>query len=258
MKKSNLSILLFFSITYTFGQVLFTPKPQIADDFIALVEKSHNSKAFFKHKALAFDIEVMWGGKTTLKATLTAQTNSGKVKLAFENGTSVYFDGTNVFLYPATADYKRARFDVLTWHYFFFAPFKLREKGVFVVADIDRLNNGRAYPTAKMTFANGTGDSPNDWYILYRNAQSNLLEGMSYIVTYGGKMPEEATPNAITYGDWATLDGVQFPTKWQFTEWNEAKGFTKIRGEAIIRNIRWVDNTKGIFDVPQESKKMDK
>ncbi len=258
MKKSTLLILLLFSITFTFGQVLFNPKPQKTDDFIALIEKAHNSKAFANHKALSADIEVIWGGKTTLKATLTSQTNSGKVKLAFENGTNVYFDGTDVYMYPASADYKRARFDVLTWHYFFFAPFKLREKGVSVVADIDRLNDGRAYPTAKMTFANGTGDSPNDWYILYRNPQSNLLEGMSYIVTYGGKAPEEATPNAITYGGWTTLDGVQFPTKWQFTEWNDAKGFTKMRGEAIIRNIHWVDNTKGIFDVPQESKKMDK
>lgn len=258
MKKSTLLILLLFSITFTFGQVLFNAKPQKTDNFIALIEKAHNNKAFTNHKALSADIEVIWGGKTTLKATLTSQTNSGKVKLAFENGTNVYFDGTDVYMYPASADYKRARFDVLTWHYFFFAPFKLREKGVSVVADIDRLNDGRAYPTAKMTFANGTGDSPNDWYILYRNAQSNLLEGMAYIVTYGGKAPEEVTPNAITYGGWTTLDGVQFPTKWQFTEWNDAKGFTKVRGEANIRNIRWIENTKGIFDVPQESKKMDK
>ena len=258
MKKISLLTLLLFNITVTFGQVLFNPKPQNADDFIAKIEKAHNSKAFFKHKTLAFDIEVIWGGKTTLKATLTSQTNSGKVKLAFENGTSVYFDGKEVFMYPASADYKRARFDVLTWHYFFFAPFKLRDNGVTVMADIDRLNDGRAYPTAKMTFANGTGDSPNDWYILYRNAQSNLLEGMSYIVTFGGKSPDEATPNAITYGGWTNLDGVQFPTKFQFTAWDEAKGFTKVRGEAKISNLHWMDNTKGVFEVPQDSKKMDK
>ena len=153
MKKISLLTLLLFNITVTFGQVLFNPKPQNADDFIAKIEKAHNSKAFFKHKTLAFDIEVIWGGKTTLKATLTSQTNSGKVKLAFENGTSVYFDGKEVFMYPASADYKRARFDVLTWHYFFFAPFKLRDNGVTVMADIDRLNDGRAYPTAKMTLA---------------------------------------------------------------------------------------------------------
>jgi hypothetical protein len=258
MKKNSLFILLFSSFTTAFGQIVVMPKPQKADDFIALIEKAHNSVAFSKHKAVAFDIELIWAGKTTLKATLTSQTNSGKVKMAFENGTTVYFDGHDVYMYPASADYKRARFDILTWHYFFFAPFKLREKGVTVTPDIDRLNDGRAYPTAKMTFASGTGDSPDDWYILYRNAQTNQLDGMSYIVTFGGKKPDATTPNAITYHDWTQLNGVSFPTKWQFTEWAEAKGFTKVKGEAMIRNIRWVDNIKGVFDIPKDSKKIDK
>ena len=258
IKKTVLFAFLLLNATHAFGQILFNPKPQMTADFISLIEKAHNNKAFMSHKAITFDIEIQWGGKLTLKATVTSQTNSGKIKLSFENGTNVYFDGTNVFMYPASVDYKRARFDVLTWHYFFFAPFKLRDKGVTVTADIDRMNDGRAYPTAKMTFATGTGDSPNDWYILYRNPQTNQLDGMSYIVTYGGKKPTEATPNAITYHDWTTLNGVKFPTKWQFTDWNEAKGFTKIRGEAAIKNIRWVENTEGVFDIPKESKKIEK
>lgn len=258
MKKIVLVSLLSFLFTPIFGQVLFNPKQQTGMDFITLIEKAHNAKAFFKHKAIAFDIEVMWAGKTTLKATLISQTNSSKVKLDFGKGVAVYFDGKDVFLSPASADYKRARFDVLTWHYFFFAPFKLREKGVMVTQDIDRLNDSRAYPTAKMTFAAGTGDSPDDWYILYRNAQTNQLDGMAYIVTYGGKKPDAMTPNAITYNEWMTLDGVRFPTKWYFTDWSEAKGFTKIHGEAAIQNIRWLQNTEGVFVVPKDSKKMDK
>ncbi len=258
MKKTIFSLFLIIQLTHSFGQILVKPKPQIGDDFITLIEKAHNASAFAKHKAIAFNIELVWGGKTTLKATLTSQTNSGKVKLAFENGTMVYFDGKDVFLYPSVVDYKRARFDVLTWQYFFFAPFKLRENGVTVTADIDRMNDGQAYPTAKMTFATGTGDSPDDWYILYRNRQTNQLDGMAYIVTYGGKKPDTATPSAITYHDWTLLNGVSFPTKWQFTEWSDAKGFTKVKGEAFIRNIRWVENIKGVFDVPKDSKKFDK
>ena len=258
MNRLLFLLLLVLTEQITFGQVLANPNPLSANDFVAMVEKAHNAKAFFKHKAIAYDIELQWGGKTTLQATLTSQTNSGKVKLTFANGTNVFFDGKDFFLSPASVDYKRARFDVLTWQYFFFAPFKLRDKGVTVTPDIDRLNDGRAYPTAKMTFASGTGDSPNDWYILYRNAQTNQLDGLAYIVTFGGKKPDETIPSAITYNNWMTLDGVNFPTKWQFTEWHEAKGFTKIRGEASIRNIRWVDNIKGVFDVPKDSKVVDR
>ncbi|MBL7818106.1 MAG: hypothetical protein JNL70_24060 [Saprospiraceae bacterium] len=257
MKKIASFFLLLGCINMAWGQILKQPKSQTPDDFIKLIEKAHNKSALERHKALAFDIEVVWVGKTTLKATITSQTNSGKVKLAFENGVAVYFDGKDVFLHPSV-EYKRARFDVLTWHYFFFAPFKLRDKGVNIAADIDRMNDGQAFPTGKMTFATGTGDSPDDWYILYRNPQTNLLEGMAYIVTFGGKKPDEATPNAITYGDWTTFDGVRLAQKWQFREWSDAKGFTKVKGEAYIRNVRWIDNVKGIFDIPQNSLKVDK
>jgi hypothetical protein len=258
MKKYLLFIFILFSFSPTFGQVLFNPKPQATADFVSLVEKAHNAKAFLKHKAVAFDIEVSFNGKTALKGTMTTQTNSGKIKLDLGKGLVVYFDGKDVFLTPSAADYKRARFDILTWQYFFCAPFKLRDNGVNIKADIDRLNDGRAYPTAKMTFGAGIGDSPNDWYILYRNAQTNQLDGMAYIVTFGGKKADGQTPNAITYKEWTTLDGVPFPAKWQFTDWQEAKGFTKVRGEATIRNVRWVENTEGVFVVPSDSKKMDK
>ena len=130
MKKIAAFIFLLSPMTFILGQVLYNPKPKISNEFVALIEKAHNKTAFLKHKALAFDIEVTWGGKPNLKATVTSQTNSGKIKLDYGNGVVVYFDGKNVFLTPSVSDYKRARFDVLTFQYFFFAPFKLRDNGV--------------------------------------------------------------------------------------------------------------------------------
>ena len=258
MKKIALIIFLLPPFTHILGQILVNPKPKVANEFVTLIEKAHNKTDFLKHKAIAFDIEVTWGGKLNLKATVTSQTNSGKIKMDYGNGVTVYFDGKDVFMTPSVNTYNRARFDVLTFQYFFFAPFKLRDKGVSVTPDIDRLSDGRAFPTAKMTFATGTGDSPDDWYILYCNAQTNKLDGMSYIVTYGNKKPDELTPNAITYNEWTTLDGVPFPTKWAFTEWSDAKGFTKIKGEAMIKNIRWIDKIEGVFNIPTDSKKVEK
>ena len=35
-----------------------------------------------------------------------------------------------------------------------------------------------------------TGDAPRDWYILYRDPQSDRLRAMAYIVTYG-KAPSD-------------------------------------------------------------------
>ena len=258
MTKYILFLLTILSLLKGNAQVAMRPQTGYADDFVKSIEQAHNAAAFFSNKAIAFDIDITWGGKPNLQATVTAQTNSGKVKLQTSNGAILIFDGKDVYLNSDPNGYKRARFDVLTWHYFFFAPFKLRDKGVMVEQDIDRLSESTPYNTAKMTFSKGTGDSPDDWYLLYKNMQTNRLEGMAYIVTYGGKTPDEVAPHAITYHNWTTLDGVNFPTSWQFREWTNEKGFSTVLGEATIKNIRWVKTLKGVFDIPNGSFKIEK
>jgi hypothetical protein len=251
MKKSLFLSFVFFVFTVkTFSQVVSKPKRGYADDFVKSIETAHNAAYFNKNKAISFDIDITWGGKPNLQATVTSLTSSGKVKLQTANGGIVLFDGKDFYLNSDPNGYKRARFDIMTWHYFFFVPFKLRDKGVMVERDIDRLSEDTPYNTAKMTFAKGTGDSPDDWYVLYKNMQTNRLEGMAYIVTFGGKKPDEATPHAITYHDWTTLDGISFPSTWKFREWSVEKGFSTVLGEGKIKNIRWVKNLKGVFDVP--------
>jgi hypothetical protein len=85
--------------------------------------------------------------------------------------------------------------------------------------------------------------------------KSNFLRPLKIYFQFFKKMN---CNRSVTYNEWTSLDGVRFSTKWQFTDWTEAKGFTKIRGEAAIRNIRWIENTEGVFDIPKDSKKMDK
>lgn len=250
MKKTVLLSCLFFLFSIKlFTQVSFKPQAGYAEDFVKTIETAHNATRFNENNAIAFDIDITWGGKPNLQATVTSQTNSGKVKLQTANGAVVLFDGKDFYLNSDPNGYKRARFDVMTWQYFFFAPFKLRDKGVMVQRDIDRVSEDTPYNTAKMTFAKGTGDSPDDWYLLYKNTLTHRLEGMAYIVTFGGKKPDETTPNAITYHDWITMDGVSFPTSWQFRAWTLETGFSKILGEAKVKNIRWLKNVKGVFDV---------
>lgn len=257
MKKNVIFSFAFFLFSIKiFTQVAFKPQAGYADNFVKSIETAQNATGFTKNKAIAFDIDITWGGKPNLQATVTSLTSSGKVKMQTANGGIVLFDGKDFYLNSDPNGYKRARFDIMTWHYFFFVPFKLRDKGVMVVRDIDRLSEDTPYNTAKMTFAKGTGDSPEDWYMLYKNMQTNRLEGMAYIVTYGGKDPDDASPHAITYHDWTTLDGVPFPTSWQFRAWTAEKGFSTLLGEAKIKNIRWVKNLKGVFDIPVGSTKI--
>jgi hypothetical protein len=257
MKKHlSISLICITISLISFAQVSFKSQTGYANDFVKSIETAHNATHFNIHKAVAFDIELTWGGKLNLQATVTSLTTSGKVKLQTSNGAIVLYDGQDFYLNSDPSGYKRARFDIMTWQYFFFVPFKLHDKGVMVERDIDRVSETTPYNTAKMTFAKGTGDSPDDWYLLYKNMQTNRLEGMAYIVTFGGKKPDETSPHAITYHDWTSFEGVPFPTTWKFRDWSLEKGFSTILGEGKIKNIRWVKNYKGVFDIPLSSPKI--
>ena len=86
-------------------------------------------------------------------------------------------------------------------------------------------------PAARLTFDSGVGDTPDDWYVVYRDAETNRLAGMAYIVTFGkDKSAAEAEPHAITYHDFEEVEGVMIPTRWQFWNWTQEEG---IVGEPI-------------------------
>ena len=82
------------------------------------------------------------------------------------------------------------------------------------------------------------------------------MEALAYIVTYGGKSQAEAEkkPGSIVYTDWQAISGVMFATTWKFTNWSEEKGFFGQRGEAKIKNIRFIKPTAETFAVPRDSK----
>ena len=52
-----------------------------------------------------------------------------------------------------------------------------------------------------MTFDRGIGDAPDDWYVVYKDNNSDLLAALVYIVTGGGTSVEvaEEDPHTITY-----------------------------------------------------------
>ncbi|WP_340152853.1 hypothetical protein [uncultured Marivirga sp.] len=109
------------------------------------------------------------------------------------NGTSMLFDGQDIWLQPEDSLYEGARFDALTWSYFFMTPFKLNEPGTYhsAVQSLPYTEN-QALKTNKMTFGENVGDAPDDWYMIYQNSEIDLLEAMSYIVTFDNRNAEKA------------------------------------------------------------------
>ncbi|WP_299439632.1 DUF6503 family protein [uncultured Aquimarina sp.] len=233
----------------------------ITDNFIKRVEKTHKKDRFLTHKAVSFRIKILFGGKEHLDGKITMLTNSSKIRIDKKDNSKLIYDGENVYLCPADANDKGARFDMFTWTYFFGLPYKLSDPGTKWEMQDDRTLNNIPHSTAKLTFEAGTGDAPDDWYVIYADPVAKSLQAAAYIVTFGSDgdtSKAEADPHAIHYKEFTTVDNIPFATKWDFYGWTSEKGMTDtLLGEATITDITFLESEGALFDDPENSKIID-
>ncbi len=231
----------------------------IENVFIKSIEKAHKKTEFLKHKAISFNINILFGGKEHLDGKITMLTNASKIRIDKKDESKLIYNGEKVFLCPKEANDGGARFDMFTWTYFFGLPYKLDDPGTKWELKNPRPLEGIEHQTARLTFEKDTGDSPDDWYVVYSNNE-NVLKAAAYIVTFGSDgdtSKAEADPHAIHYKDFKTVDGIPFATTWKFYGWTEEKGMTdKLLGEAIITDITFLDAEASLFETPENSKEI--
>ncbi|WP_010229270.1 DUF6503 family protein [Gillisia marina] len=232
--------------------------PEVA--FAQGIESAHNKEDWNAKKAVSFDISLSFGGQERLNGKVTSLTNSSKVRVDKNNNTQLIYDGEQVFLCPANADAKGARFDMFTWQYFFALPFKLTDPGTNweQLESVEMDNN--TYDVGKLTFGENIGDAPDDWYVVYQERETGLLHAAGYIVTYGSgdQKKAEENPHAIVYSDYKVIDGVPVATKWSFHDWNLKDGFGDKLGEATLSNIVFFNAEDKLFEKPEDSKVIEK
>lgn len=228
----------------------------IENAYVQSIEKAHKKEAFLKHKAVSFTTTIFFGGKEHLSGTITMLTNSTKIRIDKKDNSVLVYDGEKVFLSPAEANEKGARFDMFTWTYFFGLPYKLSDPGTKWELKNPKPLDGVEHQTARLTFEKGTGDAPDDWYVVYSDTE-NTLQAAAYIVTFGSDgdtSKAESDPHAIRYRDFKMIDGIPFATKWEFYGWTEEKGMTDKLGEATISDIKFIDDIGDTFK-PSENVK---
>lgn len=226
-----------------------------AERFAAPIEDAHGLMGWREQPALRADITVSFGGNTILEADMLMRTDMSHTRLERADGTVAIWDGTDAWVSPASAEFARARFHVLTWPYFLSAPMKLRDPGTHIEPLGETAMGGETFETARLTFDAGVGDTPDDWYVLYRDETTDRLHGMAYIVTYGTNLEQaEAEPHAITYHDFVDVEGVAIPTRWTFWLWNETN---EIHGEPIgsvaLDDVRFTEPSADAFTVPDDA-----
>lgn len=81
---------------------------------------------------------------------------------------------------------------------------------------------GRTNDVVKITFDPGTGDAPDDYYILHFDAETHLLIGTRYIVSYPQyfKKGEHLPEKFMEVGPLVSVDGILLPSRLK-THWTE-------------------------------------
>lgn len=234
-------------------------KPPKVLSFSENIEEAHNKPAFRDHEVVSFHINLKFGGNTRLDADVSMTTNSEKVRMDRADGSSLIYDGKTVYLTPASAKDTGARLDIFTWQYFFSLPFKLTDPGTVWEEKPDRRLDGKKYQTARLTFMANTRDSPDDWYLIYKDPKTNRLKAAAYIVTFNSEVEEaEKNPHLIVFSAYKMIDEVAFATHWKFYNWNQEKGLGKELGEAEISDIHFSEEEKNLFKKPDDFKRIER
>lgn len=235
-------------------------RPAPANDFVGKLESTHKVSDFYKSEVVSFDLELYFGGQLMFDGTVTTATNSSKIKMEKKDGSVVLFDGEKIWLDSRDTTYKesRARFDIFTWQYFFALPYKLSDQGTKWELLGERKLTEANLSAGKMTFESGTGDAPDDWYVVYSN-KDNLIAGAGYIVTFGGTPAEKAVENAhaITYSNYQMAENILVATDWKFYNWSEAEGLKgEPIGSATIKNLKFMAMEEVSFTKPEAAKEV--
>ena len=134
-------------------------------------------------------------------------------------GMSLAWDGTTAWSENWALPYPPRFFALLNYH-FLNLPWLAADPGVelseFGTAHLP--DDETDYFTAKITYSQGVGDTPGDYYRLYVHPESHLLHAVQYIATYSALRPEGASgempPNTLIYEQHAEVEGLQLPTRY--------------------------------------------
>jgi hypothetical protein len=240
MKKLLLLILI---------SVVACKKNEQPKDFVTEAETAHLKLKFLKKDAIQYTIVASFGGQEWINGIMTLATNSEKGKIEFKNGSQIIFNGSSVFYSKEIKDNSNVRFDAYTIPYFFLLPYKLSDQGTVWSHYQNKEKDSLSFNTKKLSFVAGTGDAPDDWYVVYTNKKTNLIEKTAYIVTFGGATQTEAekNPHAIEYLNYKMIDGIPVATIWKFWSWQKDIGFQKELGSAEISNLKFIKTTPDFF-----------
>ncbi|WP_299530650.1 DUF6503 family protein [Ulvibacterium sp.] len=168
----------------------------------------------------------------------------------------VGFDGKVAWAVPDASEVsgKSAAFYYNLDFYFIGLPFLLKDPGVNISYAGKTVINDRTFESLKVTFGSEVGLTPEDVYYLYIDPETNLMEILTYSVSYFDKENSKVS-SAKVYSDYRRIQGLMMPHKMENFEWNEGaigKSKNHLRIFSAIQFLKGIPN-EGVFEVPQNA-----
>jgi len=164
--------------------------------------------------------------------------HGGRVRIQDQSSRTLQvWDGREAWSEPADAPLDApARFTTRTEHFWFSLPWKLADPGARLELLQDEERDGKRFRRVRVTYEPGAGDTPQDWYIYYFNADSGLLEGVVFTVTFFGPEPGETgfTPYYGVWSDYVQAGGLHIASRRRFGPWNEGKPAEPVFTERLL------------------------
>ena len=132
------------------------------------IEEAHEYNAFVGKDIYAFDVEMQFGSGQSQTMSLFVEPKGSHLRLEKSDGTQVLWKEGVLYSSSDTSQWKSDHFSIFTYSYFAMLPYKLNDPGVNVkVIEPNVL--------LKLTFDQGTGDSPDDWYAIHMDSLDRII-----------------------------------------------------------------------------------
>ena len=181
--------------------------------------------------------------------------NTARHQAVGQPGSEFGWDGERAWVTTkdtATWNYN-TRFWSTTPYFFLGQPFVLTGGGAQLEKLADKTLDGQTYDAVKISFAPGTGDAPDDYYIAYFDKDTHRQKVIRYIVSYPGYFAkgEHLPEKLMTLHDYTSVDGITLPTRYE-THWlTEDEGAGEHITDLRVSKIRFRPELDAAhFDVP--------
>ncbi|NJB86069.1 hypothetical protein GGR26_001837 [Lewinella marina] len=167
------------------------------------------------------------------------------------------FDGQQAWsMTGERVDGMSPRFWSLTPYYFVGLPFVLADEGIHFEALPAEELDGTTYDLVKVTYAEGTGDADQDYYVLYLNPETAQLDALRYIVSYPGYFPDGGqTPEKLMKVTGKTkVDGITLPTGYDTHYWNDGNPGEKVTETQVTDYAFRPELGDDFFNMPADAR----